>query len=69
MDKELFLGLLTLEIFREQVVCREKTNNDQEEQTVVEIFIDHVVLVVRANARKDKIVSICKHLGSRLKFG
>ena len=40
------------------------TNNDQEEQTVVEIFIDHVVLVVRAYARKNKIVSICKHLGS-----
>ena len=69
MDKELFLGLLTLEISRKQVICRKQTQNNQEEQSVVEIFVDHVVLVVWANARKDKIVTICKHLGSRLKFG
>lgn len=69
VDKEVLLACLSLEEFSEDVVDAVQQDDGQEEETVVEIFIDHVILVVRSHPGEEEIVTVGEDSRGRLKLG
>jgi len=67
VDKEARSTILVPKVGPERIVANDKSNDDNEEHSVVEVFIDHVVSVVGAHARQVEVISPGKHLGRRLK--
>ena len=58
--------LHTEEVPLESDIADDKATDDNEEHRIVEVFVDHIVLVVGSDANKEHVVAPREHLRGRL---
>ena len=66
MKQEMMSLLHTEEVPLECNIADDKATDDDEEHRIVEVFVDHIVLVVGSDANKEHIVAPSEHLRGRL---
>ena len=69
VEQEFLVVCLPVDELAHHVGGDEETANDQEQECIVELFIDHVELLVGHDSGEEEIVAVGEHLRGRLEPG